>query len=96
LLGIKDRTSLIAAADLVVKRDMSVRETEALARKISFGRGSSTRIWKTTDEETNKYSEMLSRKLGYTAHITKMTKGGKVIIRYNNLEELNDLMKKLL
>ncbi len=74
---------------------MSVRETEALARKISFGRGSSTRIWKTTDEETNKYSEMLSRKLGYTA-ITKMTKGGKVIIRYNNLEELNDLMKKLL
>jgi len=75
---------------------MSVRETEALARKISFGRGSSTRIWKTTDEETNKYSEMLSRKLGYTAHITKMTKGGKVIIRYNNLEELNDLMKKLL
>ena len=73
LLGIKDKTSLIAAADLVVKRGMSVREAEALARKISFGKGSSTRIWKTTDEETNKYSDMLSRKLGYTAHITKMT-----------------------
>ena len=96
LLGIKDKTSLIAAADLVVKRGMSVREAEALARKISFGKGSSTRIWKTTDEETNKYSDMLSRKLGYTAHITKMTKGGKLIIRYNNVEELNDLMKKLL
>lgn len=96
LLGIKDKTSLIAAADLVVKRGMSVREAEALARKISFGKGSSTRIWKTTDEETNKYSDMLSRKLGYTAHITKMTKGGKLVIRYNNVEELNDLMKKLL
>jgi len=34
--------------------------------------------------------------LGYTAHIRKMTKGGKVIIRYNNIDELNDLMKKLL
>lgn len=96
LLGIKDRTSLIAAADLVVKRGMSVREAEALARKISFGKGSSTRIWKTTDEDTNRYSEMLSKKLGFTAHITKMTKGGKVIIRYNNIEELSDLMKKLL
>jgi len=39
---------------------------------------------------------MLSKKLGFTAHITKMTKGGKVIIRYNNIEELSDLMKKLL
>lgn len=96
LLGIKDKTSLIAAADLVVKRGMSVREAEALARKISFGKGSSTRIWKTTDEETNKYSDMLSRKLGYTAHITKMTKGGKLVIRYNNIEELKDLMDKLL
>jgi len=96
LLGIKDRTSLIAAADLVVKRGMSVREAEALARKISFGKGSSTRIWKTTDEDTNRYSEMLSKKLGFTAHITKMTKGGKVTIRYNNIEELSDLMKKLL
>ena len=95
-MGIKDKTSLIAAADLVVKRGMSVREAEALARKISFGKGSSTRIWKTTDEETNKYSDMLSRKLGYTAHITKMTKGGKLIIRYNNIEELKDLMDKLL
>jgi hypothetical protein len=39
---------------------------------------------------------MLSRKLGYTANITKMTKGGKVVIRYNTKEELKDLMEKLL
>ncbi len=96
LLGIKDETSLIAAADLVIKRGMSVRETEALVRKISFGKGSTTRIWKTTDNETNKFSDMLSKKLGYTAHITKMTKGGKVIIRYNTTDELKDLMGKLL
>lgn len=96
LLGIKDTTSLIAAADLVIKRGMSVRETEALVRKISYGKGSTTRIWKTTDATTNKFSDMLSKKLGYTAHITKMTKGGKVVIRYNNVEELNDLMQKLL
>jgi ParB family chromosome partitioning protein len=96
LLGIKDKTSLIAAADLVIKRGMSVRETEKLVRKISYGKGSTTRLWKTTDAQTTKYSEQLSKKLGYSAHIQKMTKGGKLVIRYNNVEELDDLMKKLL
>lgn len=96
LLGIKDRVSLIAAADLVIKRGMSVRETEALVRKINYGKGSTTRSWKKTDEITDKYSVELSKKLGYTAHISKMTKGGKVTIRYNTQEELKDLMGKLL
>jgi ParB family chromosome partitioning protein len=96
LLGIKDETSLIAAADLVVKRGMSVRETEALVRKINYGKGSTTKKWKKSDKETEKYSDMLSKKLGYTANITKMTKGGKVVIRYNTQDELKDLMDKLI
>lgn len=96
LLGLKDNTSLIAAADLVIKRGMSVRETEALVRKINYGKGTTTKNWRKSDKETEKYSEMLSRKLGFTANITKMTKGGKVVIRYNTREELKDLMNKLL
>lgn len=96
LLGIKDRVSLIAAADLVIKRGMSVRETEALVRKINYGKGSTTRSWKKTDKITDSFSVKLSQKLGYTAHISKMTKGGKVVIRYNTQEELTDLMGKLL
>jgi len=96
LLGIKDRVSLIAAADLVIKRGMSVRETEALVRKINYGKGSTTRSWKKTDQVTDKFSTQLSQKLGYTAHISKMTKGGKVVIRYNTTTELEDLMGKLL
>lgn len=96
LLGIKDTTSMIAAADLIIKRGMSVRETEALVRKINYGKGSTTRSWKKTDNETEKYSTELSKKLGYTAHITKMTKGGKVVIRYNTRAELQELMQKLL
>ena len=96
LLGLKDETSLIAAADLVINRGMSVRETEALVRKINYGKGSSTKSWQKSDTETEKYSDMLSKKLGYTASITKMTKGGKVVIRYNTKDELKDLMDKLL
>ncbi|HOT61108.1 MAG TPA: hypothetical protein PKW94_02330, partial [Candidatus Dojkabacteria bacterium] len=74
----------------------SVRETEALVRKINFGKGSTTRNWKRSDEETDNYSRLLSKKLGYTAHISKMTKGGKVVIRYNTHKELKELMSKLL
>lgn len=96
LLGIKDNTSLIAAADLVIKRQMNVRETEALVRKITFGKGSTTKIWNKSDALTDKYSSMLSKKLGFTAQITKMTKGGRLSIRYNTVDELEDLMAKLL
>ena len=77
LLGIKDETSLVAAGDLVIKRGLTVRQTEELVRKINFGTGKSTRRWRNTDPTTLKYSEQLSKKLGYTANITKMTKGGK-------------------
>lgn len=96
LLGIKDQTSLIAAAKLVVNRGMSVRDTEALVRKINYGKGSTTRQWEKSDSLTDSFSKKLSQKLGYTASISKMTKGGKVIIRYNTVKELEDLMGKLL
>jgi ParB family chromosome partitioning protein len=96
LLGLKDKTSFVAAADLVMKRGMTVRQTEELVRKINFGKGSSTRTWSKSDEETERYSDKLSKKLGYTANISKMSKGGKIVIRYNSKEELEDLMKKML
>ena len=96
LLGIKDKTSLIAAADLVIKRGLSVRDTEAFVRKINYGKGSTTRKWKRSDAQTDEFSTRLSKKLGYSANITKMSKGGKVVIRYNTVEELEDLMGKLL
>jgi len=96
LMGIKDKTSMIAAADIVIKRGMSVRETEALVRKINYGKGSTTKNWKKSDKVTEKYSSILSKKLGFTANIIKMTKGGKVVIRYNTRDELEDLMGKLI
>lgn len=96
LLGLKDKTSFVAAADLVMKRGMTVRQTEELVRKINFGKGSTTREWSKSDKDTEKYSDQLSKKLGYTASVIKMSKGGKVTIRYNTKEELHDLMGKLI
>ena len=96
LLGIKDETSMVAAADLIIKRELNVRETESLVRKITFGKERSSRDWKKKDAQTEIYSSMLSKKLGYTARIVKMSKGGRLTIRYNTSEELQDLVHKLL
>ena len=95
LMGIKDDTSMIAAADIVIRRGMSVRETEAFVRKITYGRTKTTKNWTQSDARTKAYEQLLSQKLGYSAHIKKMTKGGQIVIRYNTIEELVDLMEKL-
>ncbi len=95
LLGITDKSSLVAAASIVMRRGLSVRETEMMVRKINFGKTSS----KQTDEEVAKYinsiAKKLSTKIGYTAQIMKLSHGGKIIIRYNTNKELEEIVTKM-
>ncbi|WKZ31007.1 MAG: ParB/RepB/Spo0J family partition protein [Candidatus Dojkabacteria bacterium] len=95
LLGITDEPSLIAAANIVLKRNLSVRETEELVRKINFGKGTRSQEKLKLDKRTKDWVDRLSQKLGHTTRIQRMSKGGKIIIRYMSQEELEDLMKKL-
>jgi len=94
ILGIRDETSMIAAADIIVKRDLSVRQTEALVRKMMFGRTESTKDFKRSDSHTKICEESISHRLGYNTSITKMSKGGKITIRYKNLDELDRIVKR--
>jgi ParB family chromosome partitioning protein len=94
LLGIKDETSMMAAADIIMKRDLSVRQTEALVRKITFGKTDSTKTWKRTDDHTQECEKYITNRLGFRANVTKMSKGGKITIRYKSLEELDDIVEK--
>lgn len=96
LLGINENTSLIAAANIVLRRRLSVRDTEELVRKINFGKNKAENRKQQFDRETRNFLDKLSKKLGYTAKIQRMTKGGKLTIRYTSKEELEDLMKKVL
>lgn len=95
LLGIRDKESLVAASDIVIKRGLSVRQTESLVRKINYGRGSKNEKFKTLDEETEHYADLLSKKIGYTATIKKMSKGGKIVIRYIYKKDLQAIAEKL-
>jgi len=92
LLGIKNDESLVAATDIVVKRGLSVRETESLVRKINYGKGTK-KLRLNTD--LLKYGEILSEKLGFLTQVRRLSKGGRVIIRYHNKSELKELLKTL-
>jgi ParB family chromosome partitioning protein len=94
LLGVKDETSMIAAADIIVKRGLSVRQTEALVRKIMFGKLDSTKEWKRSDRHTKQYEADISKRLGYNTTITKMSKGGKITIRYRTIDELGKIVER--
>ncbi len=95
LLGLTNESSLIAATNIVVKRGLSVRETEQMVRKLNYGKAST----KDTNESVVKYiqdiAQRLSKSIGYTAQITKLNSGGKILIRYNSNKELEDILKKI-
>jgi ParB family transcriptional regulator, chromosome partitioning protein len=95
LLGLTNESSLIAATNIVVKRGLSVRDTEQMVRKLNYGKAST----KDTNESVVKYiqdiAQRISKRIGYTAQITKLNNGGKILIRYNSNKELEDILKKI-
>ncbi|HVX93230.1 MAG TPA: ParB/RepB/Spo0J family partition protein [Candidatus Dojkabacteria bacterium] len=95
LLGLTNESSLVAATNIVVKRGLSVRETEQMVRKLNYGKSST----KDTNESVMKYiqdvAQRISKSIGYTAQITKLNNGGKILIRYNSNKELEDILKKI-
>ncbi len=95
LLGIKDDESLIAATDIVIKRGLSVRQTESLVRKINYGKSAKYKTIQTEYPDLLRYGEMLTEKIGYSTSVRRLSKGGRIIIRFLNKNDLEELLKKL-
>jgi ParB family chromosome partitioning protein len=95
LLGLADKDSIVAAMDIVIKRELSVRDTEAMVRKINYGRGTTRKKLKQLDQETEDIAKRISKKLGAQAKIVPMSRGGKITIRFASKTELRDILKKI-
>jgi len=95
LLGLADKDSIVAAMDIVIRRELSVRETEAMVRKINYGRGTTRNKLKRLDQETEDIANRISKKLGVPARIVPMSRGGKITIRFSSKTELRDILKKI-
>ena len=81
-------------AKIVVKRGLNVRQTEVLAK--NFGVKSRTRPNKLQkDADTLALERDISESLGLTVSIQFSSPGGRLIIAYNTLEQLDDIILRL-
>ena len=83
-------------AKIVVDKKLSVRETEQLvAKEQSFADGG-RKSAKPIDPDIKRLQNKLSEKLGSIVKIVHSNRGkGKVIIQYNNLDELDGILEHI-
>ncbi len=84
--------SQIEAAQQIVNKSLSVRETEELVRRMQLP--NLPEMPKSIDPDIRRLQEDLSERLRLTVAIQHNTKGrGKVVIRYSDLTELDAILE---
>jgi len=94
LLGLTEARMQAEVATLVVKKGLSVRETEALVRRVLEG-GSAARKpgTPTVDPDIQRLENELSDKLGARVAIQHTARGrGKLVVNYTSLDELEGIL----
>jgi len=97
LLGITNATKQLEVARQVVKKGLSVRETEQLVRRIVEG-GNKKPAKKPAakDADIRRLEIEVSEKLGARVSVDHTAKGaGKIVISYNSLDELDGILKHI-
>ncbi len=81
------------AAQVVVAKGLSVRQTESLARKMLLTDGELKKATPVSDPDIRKLEESLSERLGAQVQIHHTDKGaGKLTLKYNSLDELDGIL----
>jgi ParB family chromosome partitioning protein len=97
LLAIADATQQYDAARQVVRKGLSVRETEKLVKHMLAGPKSKPAAKAApVDGDIRRLEIEVSEKLGAKVRVDHTKKGaGKLIISYNNLDELDGILKHI-
>ncbi len=98
LLSISDERQQFDAARQVVRRGLSVRETERLVKRILDNAGNRKPAARTTsqDKDIRRLEIEVSEKLGARVRFDHTAKGsGKLVISYNSLDELDGILKHI-
>jgi ParB family chromosome partitioning protein len=98
LLAISDPQQQHDAARQVVKKSLSVRETERLVKRMlaAKGRKKPAKRPASADADIRRLEVEVSEKLGAKVLVQHSKKGsGKVIISYNSLDELDGILKHI-
>ncbi|MFA0758180.1 MAG: hypothetical protein KEFWMYNX_001265 [Candidatus Fervidibacter sp.] len=91
LLGAPDEGVMLEAFRLVVKHHLSVRQTEALIRRLAQPR----RRTRPQDPHLHALQQLLEERLQATVRLRKGRKGGVLEIRFYSDEELDALVQRL-
>jgi ParB family chromosome partitioning protein len=93
LLGLTTRRQQIEVAGLVAKKGLSVRDTEALVRRLLSPVAAADNEPKAVDPDINRLQLELADKLGAKVLFRHAPSGkGKMVVSYNSLDELEGIL----
>ncbi|HTY92759.1 MAG TPA: ParB/RepB/Spo0J family partition protein [Steroidobacteraceae bacterium] len=98
LLGLATRRQQVEVAALVVRKELSVRETEAIVRRMiqPEHRSDASPTKAAADPDVRRLEVELSEKLGSHVAIQHTRSGkGKLVISYNSLDELDGVIEHI-
>lgn len=98
LLSISNAVQQYDAARQVVRKGLSVRETERLVKRMLESQGSKTRSKPiaAADADIRRLEVEVSEKIGARVRVEHSRKGsGKLVIPYNSLDELDGILKHI-
>ncbi len=84
-----------ALAEMIVKKSLSVREAENWVKRLKAASGETKKHDAAPDANIAFIERQLSRHIGMKVVISHKTPGGKLSIKYKNLEEFDDVVKRL-
>lgn len=103
LLGLPDDERRLRAWQEVVARDLSVRQTEELVRRLretpeadTEANGGQATPKRPTDPVLADLEDRLQRSLGTQVKLERSRKGGRIVIRFYGDEDLESLIERLL
>ncbi len=96
LLALVDEEDMLEAAQQIVSKKLSVRETEKLVKKIKdFGVTKSKNAEKEIDPNLETLANALTQRLGAKARVLPKGRGGKIEVGYQSLDDLDRLLELL-
>ncbi len=100
LLGINDKSSIEAAAQLVIDRELSVRATEDYVKKLNLSPEAEPKEADPNELiEKNYYSSLedrIEKMCGLKVKISHTKRSKSITVAYTDANELEELLKKLL
>jgi ParB family transcriptional regulator, chromosome partitioning protein len=96
LLGLEQKRQQVEVAALVANKKLTVRDTEALVRRMQTGPQSLKEEKTRADPNISKLESDLAEKLGAKVHFQHSSSGkGKLVISYHSLDELEGILEHI-